>query len=61
MGVATLIDLNGNGNACNYDRPLPNMLKLHCMVLVGAQLSIFDQILGKTTPNINFCYSHNMT
>ena len=31
MGVATLIDLNGN--ACNYDHFLPNMLKLHCMAL----------------------------
>ena len=30
MGVA--INLNLNRNACNYDHPLPNMLKLHCMV-----------------------------
>ena len=31
MGVATILNLNRN--ACKYDHPLPNMLKLHCMVL----------------------------
>ena len=31
MGVATILNLNGN--EYNYDHPLPNMLKLHCMVL----------------------------
>ena len=31
MGVATILNLNEN--TCKYDHPLPNMLKLHCMVL----------------------------
>ena len=40
MGVATILNLNGN--VCKYDYPILNMLKLHCRVLKCVFIAFLD-------------------